>query len=204
MIKVGITGGIGSGKSYICKIAESLYIPVFNTDNVFREILNNDLDIKNYILDSYGEEAYVNGQPNTKFIANIYYNDDAEMAKLTNKVTPKLIIKLNEWFKIHHQKKIVFVESAIMLQSEIGRKHLDKIICILANKRERIHRLLKRDNYRAEKDILNIIDKQMSDTKMTLRSDYSIWNDGEKSIVELTKEIINYLNKIIWENKIEN
>ena len=166
MIKVGITGGIGSGKSHICKIAESLYVPVFYTDDISKEIVANDLEVRSYILESYGSEAYVDDKPNSKFLSDILFNDDTEMAKLVDKVSPKLVKKMNEWFDKNESSKIVFVESAIMLNTSFGRDNLDKIVCVIADMDVRVERVLKRDTHRTYEDVLTIINKQLSNDIM--------------------------------------
>ncbi len=199
MIKVGITGGIGSGKTHICKLLEEFYIPVFYTDDVSKEILATNSDVKKYILDSYGESSYIDAKPNSKFLANILFNDDVEMKKLVKKVYPLLIIELNKWFEKQSGKNIVLVESAIMFNSDFSTDNLDYVVAVTADIKTRIDRVLKRDSHRTYSDVLTIITKQLPNDKVVKLSDFIIENNGDgdlgSKINELRDELF-YLSSI--------
>lgn len=198
MIKVGITGGIGSGKTHICSKLEKNYIPIFYTDDESKKILADDIEIKKYVIDNYGKESYMlDGKPNSKFLANILFNDDIEMEKLVNKIYPKLLIVLNKWFKYfeNKNKKVVIVESAIMFNSNFATDNLDLVIGVIANTKTRIERVLKRDKHRTYDDILNIIKKQISNDDIRLLSDFIIENNSEEDDV-LNEKILKLRNEL--------
>lgn len=200
MNKIGITGGIGSGKSHICKIIEDMGYPVFYTDNEAKSIITTNKDIKRFITQNYGEESYIDGKPNSKHLANILFNNDSEMERLSNLTTPIIRENLNEWLIKNDNYQFCFVESAIIFEYGLD-KMFDKVIFVHAGRQNRIRRVLKRDTHRTEKDVINIISKQLDDIILFEKTDYHIFNDGVdgifgKSENELKKEIKEILNKI--------
>jgi dephospho-CoA kinase len=199
MKKIGVTGGIGSGKSYVCKIIESMGYPVFYTDDESKKILHKNIEVKNFVIENYGDESFIDGKPNSKHLANILFNNDIEMKRLHEMVSPIFKNKLKNWFNLHKNKDFCFVESAIMFEYRL-HKEFDFIICISADLETRINRVLNRDSHRTREDIITIISKQLNDDKRKKLSDYVIFNnikDGNlKSIEEFKQEINTIIKKI--------
>jgi dephospho-CoA kinase len=203
MKKIGVTGGIGSGKSHICRIIQDMNYPVFYTDNESKKILCENKIVKCFITRNYGEESFIDGKPNSKHLANILFNDDSEMKKLHQIVSPILRKNLNDWILKQENDgyDFCFVESAIMFEYNLN-KIFDSVICVSTGHETRIQRVLKRDAHRTREDVINIISKQFSETKRIELSDYVIFNDGieerhTKSKDVLESEISSILKEII-------
>lgn len=197
MKKVGITGGIGSGKSYICKILEDMGYPVFYTDNEAKLILINNEEVRNFIVTNYGEESFIDNKPNSKHLANILFNDDSEMKRLAELTTPIIRNELDKWLVNNTDNEFIFVESAIIF--EYGLDVLfDSVVCVSASLDTRIDRVLKRDSHRTREDVITIMDKQFSEEKRTELSDHIIFNDdiNPKLKYNLKEEIEKILKKI--------
>ena len=200
MKKIGITGGIGSGKTTLCKVAESMYIPVFYTDDVSKGIIKNNYLVKHYIIKNFGNDSYFDdGTPNSKHLANILFNDDSEMELLSQQIKPILLERMYEWFYEQEKKNkvIVFVESAIMLNSDFSDTHLDSVVSVLADTDIRVDRVLKRDTHRTREDVLNILTKQLSNEEMIDRSSLSVYNNNctesdLKNIIDELKSVFIY------------
>ena len=200
MNKVGITGGIGSGKSHVCKILEDMGYPIFYTDNEAKLILINNVEVRNFIVKNYGEESFIDNKPNSKHLANILFNDDLEMKRLSDLTTPIIRSKLSKWLVDNSNHEFTFVESAIIF--EYGLDVLfDSVVCVSASFNTRIDRVLKRDSHRTREDVVTIMGKQFSEEKRTELSDHIIFNDNitEKEIKTrdvLIEEIEEILKKI--------
>jgi dephospho-CoA kinase len=197
-MKIGVTGGIGSGKSHICDIIESMGYPVFYTDNEAKSIITSNKDIKKFIIQNYGEDSYIDGKPNSKHLADILFNNDSEMKRLSNLTTPIIRDNLNDWLIKNDNYHFCFVESAIMFEYGLD-KMFNSIICVSASLNTRIQRVLKRDTHRTREDVITIINKQFSEEDRIKLSNHIIFNDGvdetyckpKEVLIEEIKEILN-------------
>lgn len=174
MLKVAITGGIGSGKTRICKAFDLCSAPIFNTDSEVKNIYL-DSDIKERVIDLLGEKSYKDQHPNFKFISDKIFHDKNLKAQLTNKILyPRLFERLEKWYQINQDKPYVLVESAIIFETGIQDK-FDKIILIYADLEERIKRVIARDGISREDIILRIKNNIPEEQKIKL-CDYVIMN----------------------------
>ncbi len=182
MIRVGITGGIGTGKSTVCKIFASMGVPVLDADSLAKNIAEIDLNVKQQILDTFGKESYDElGKYNRKYIANIVFNDSDRLKMLNNIIHPAVIDYSNKWADQHQDKKYVVKEAALMFESG-SYKYNDINIVVNAPKEIRIQRLLLRDNSAIE-DIIRRIESQMSDEERDSMADKIIMNDEQDSLI---------------------
>lgn len=182
MIRVGITGGIGTGKSTVCKIFASMGVPVLDADSLAKNIAEIDLNVKQQILDTFGKESYDKlGKYNRKYIANIVFNDSDRLKMLNNIIHPAVIDYSNKWADQHQDKKYVVKEAALMFESG-SYKYNDINIVVNAPKEIRIQRLLLRDNSAIE-DIIRRIESQMSDEERDSMADKIIMNDEQNSLI---------------------
>jgi dephospho-CoA kinase len=182
MIRVGITGGIGTGKSTVCKIFASMGVPVLDADSLAKNIAEIDLNVKQQILDTFGKESYDElGKYNRKYIANIVFNDSDRLKMLNNIIHPAVIDYSNKWADQHQDKKYVVKEAALMFESG-SYKYNDINIVVNAPKEIRIQRLLLRDNSAIE-DIIRRIESQMSDEERDSMADKIIMNDEQNSLI---------------------
>jgi dephospho-CoA kinase len=187
MYKVGITGGIGSGKSTTCKHFESLDVPIYDTDTRAKFVTNNNPEIRKQIIDIFGEESYVDNQMNRRYISSIVFNDKTKINSLNSIIHPYVAEDFNNWIAEHQNHTYILKETAIMFETN-SHKELDKVITVYAPLDIRIQRIKLRDPQRTEEEIMWIINQQMSEEKKIKLSDYVIYNDGRdlmSQVIEL-------------------
>lgn len=186
MIVVGLTGGIGSGKTTVAKQFEAYGIPVYIADNEAKKLMSKSKIIKRKLVKLFGEEAYVNGVLNRPFLADKIYNNAYNLEQMNAIVHPKVDAHFKKW--VQKQKgSYIIKESAILFENE-AYKNCDFIITVTAPKELRIERLLKRDDTSLDK-IKAIMKNQWQDDRKIKKSDFVITNiDLEETIrqVQLT------------------
>lgn len=187
MLKVGITGGIGSGKTTICKIFESLNIPIYYADDRAKNLMVNDRKLVEGIKDLFGENAYLeNGSLNRERIGSIVFSDKEMLAKLNALVHPAVRLDGENWFQEQAGKPYALKEAALHFESG-GYKLMDKMITVFAPEVMRIERVMQRDNTTAEA-VKARIDKQLPDSNKVELADFVIYNDGTQSLI---KQVMN-------------
>tara|TARA_B100000575_G_scaffold293808_1_gene306501 strand:- start:5181 stop:5762 length:582 start_codon:yes stop_codon:yes gene_type:complete len=187
---VGLVGMMGSGKSTILEVFESLKISCFNSDNEAKKIMKTIPDIRKQIIDIFGHESYLNQTPNKKYLSNIVFNNPKKLNLLNKIIHPILIKKIILWSK-NITSKYCVVESAILFESGLN-KLCNKIICVEAPEKIRIQRIIKRDKINKE----SIIKRFNNQTKLKshIKSiDYFIKNID---FDETTKNVITIHNKL--------
>lgn len=192
MIKVGITGGIGSGKTYVCKMFESLGVPVYNADERAKYLMNNDENLKSNIIKLFGSEAYLNGELNRQFIAQIVFADKEKLEQLNALVHPAVAKDSEEWNQQHTDKPYTLKEAALLFESG-SYKTLDKTILVHADENQRILRVMQRDNLNKE-SVEARIKNQLNDAEKMPLADFIINNDGNREIDKIVKRIHEYFN----------
>ena len=175
MMKVGLTGGIGSGKSTVAKILLELGFPVYNSDKRARWLMNNDSILKNNIASIFGENSYINGVLNTDFISNIVFSDPDKIVQLNSLVHPSVSKDFDKWLKLNISNNIVFKEAAILIESGAYLK-MNKIILVESRNDLKIERILKRDSTDFD-SVKKRMDSQSSDIKNKKYVDYIIENN---------------------------
>lgn len=143
-LKAGLTGGIGSGKSLVAKIFETLGIPVFNADMAGKTLMNCDEKIKQQIQQLFGAQAYTNGKVNTAFIAGIVFHDKEKLSRLNHIIHPATIRAADEWMA--KQSAPYTIKEAALIFEAGAEKNLDTVIGVYAPKQLRLKRVLERDN----------------------------------------------------------
>lgn len=183
MLKIGITGGIGSGKTTVAKVFESIGIPVYYADEQSKWLQSNNIDIIENTKKLLGEESYLsNGAINRKFIAEKVFSDNSLLQKLNQIIHPIVKEDFSSWILSHLSKPYILKESAISFETGIY-KELDKTILVTCPIETRVKRVLKRDKNRSEEEIRNIIKKQMPDEEKLKLADYVLVNDDSQLIV---------------------
>ncbi len=190
---VGITGGIGSGKSTVSKIVESLDVPVFYADMEAKIIINTDKEIIAAIKQQFGE-VYVDGKLNNEKMAQIVFNDKNALEQLNKIVHPKVRQQFNFWVEQHRDFPILMEEAAILIESG-AYQNIDKIILVVASIEDRILRVIKRDHVPLDK-VEARIKAQITDEEKLKYADYCIQNDGKHLIVPQVLEIYNKLKSL--------
>tara|TARA_B100000530_G_C15798783_1_gene424659 strand:+ start:168 stop:767 length:600 start_codon:yes stop_codon:yes gene_type:complete len=188
-LKIGLTGGIGAGKTTVSNILESIGTPVFNSDNTSKELLNNNEIIIQNIVKSFGNSIIHNNRIDTNSLAKIVFSSKEKLSILNNIIHPHVIRAFDEWVEKQNSKYII-KESAILFESNTYQ-NLDKIIVIKSPLKLRIERVHKRDG-RSKNNIKQIIKNQMKESEYIQYADYVINNDHElllPKIIQLNKEL---------------
>ncbi len=195
MLKIGVTGGIGSGKSTVCRIFETLGIPVYYADDEAKKIMVQDKELIRMVKSTFGEETYYSdGSLNRKYLANIVFNDNTELSKLNQLVHPRLFEHGESWFEKHSHQPYALKEAAILFES--GMQHvLDKVILITASKETRIKRVMLRDDV-SQSEVEARMSKQMSDEEKMKLSDFHVINNQSDFLIPQILKIHNCLLKL--------
>ncbi|MDB5227352.1 MAG: dephospho-CoA kinase [Bacteroidota bacterium] len=188
MLKVGITGGIGSGKTTVCGIFSTLGIPVYYADIRAKELMISDEGLKNQITKLFGDEAYQpDGGLNTKFIAAKAFTGKTLLQQLNALVHPAVFNDSITWFQQHADKPYALYEAAIMFESG-SNKMMDKMITVYAPEEDRISRIIARDKV-GRVDVLERINKQLPEEEKIKRADFIIYNDETHPLIEQVMSI---------------
>ncbi len=195
MLKVGLTGGMGSGKSVVANLFRVLEIPVLDADRLAKRIMNSDLALKNKIKAVFGEDAYTAEGLNRKFLADIVFRDPLRLEALNALVHPATLEAAQNWFS--QQKTPYAVKEAALIFESGSAAGLDYIIGVRAPVMLRINRVMKRDQLNRE-EILQRMDQQLAeDIKMKL-CDFVLVNDEKTLLIPQVlrlHEIFNNLSK---------
>ena len=193
MLSIGLTGGIGSGKTFVTNILKSNFdIKFFDSDLSAKKIIRNDKSVKKSLILNFGEKCFINNQINTKFISEIVFNNSDELNKLNSIVHP-IVFKDLEIFKLEYPDKIIVIESALLFESGMYLSN-DFNILITSPIEIKLQRLIERDK-RSKEDALKIIKSQWDDSKKIELADYVIENinklETEKNVKKLISNIIS-------------
>lgn len=191
MIKVGITGGIGSGKTTVCRIFETLGIPVYYADDRAKYLMNNDAGLKAQLIRRFGEEVYKNNELDRPFLARQVFNNPEALKDLNNLVHPAVARDSERWQHEHSDTAYTLKEAALLYESGSYRQ-LDKIIVVTAPLDVRVKRVMERDGV-TRQEVLDRIKNQIPEEEKVARADYVINNDGEKSLIEQVLAIHHHL-----------
>jgi dephospho-CoA kinase len=194
MIIVGLTGGIGSGKTTVAKQFNVLGIPVYIADEEAKKLMRKSKIIKRKLIQLFGDKAYIKDELNKPFIANIIFNDKSYLEKMNAIIHPRVARHFSKWV-LKQTASYVIKEVAILFENN-GYKQCDYVITVTAPKETRIERLLKRDDSTKEK-INAIMKNQWSDNDKIKLSDYVIDNitlkNTKQQVLEIHRRILNQL-----------
>lgn len=189
---VGVTGGIGSGKSTVCKIFESLGAITYYADDRARWLMTRDINLIESIKGLFGDQVYVDGQLDRKHIASIAFKDQSVLDRLNQVVHPAVAKDVENWTKENTHAPLLLKEAALLFETG-SYQALDKTILVTAPHKVRVERVVKRDTHRSVEDVEAIISKQMSDEDKIPLADYVIENDSEKSMIGQVMDIFPLL-----------
>ncbi len=181
-LQIGITGGIGSGKSFVCNIFRHLGVPVYDADTRAKQLMNTDTELKHSLIAVFGEETYNEAGLNRAYLADKVFNDSDKVKELNAIVHPAVGNDYKDWVEQNHQAQYVIKEAALMFESG-SAKLLDKVIYIHAPEDLRISRVRKRDPQRSTESIRAIISKQLSAEEMRSKADFVIENDEDQMLL---------------------
>ena len=185
-LSVGITGGIGSGKTIVTKLFSLLNVPTYYADERAKILMNTIL--MDSIIALFGKESFINGNLNRNHIASKVFSNKSELSKLNSIVHPAVALDFQNWTAEQKNVKYVIKEAALLIESD-SYKQLDKLIVIMSPLELRVNRIKSRDSFRNEKEIINIIANQSSDQSKTDVADYVIMNNEESLLIPQVLEI---------------
>lgn len=192
---VGITGGIGSGKSTVARIFSILGIPIYYADDRAKWLMANDPKLKKQIMDHFGNESYSeDGILNRAFLATKVFADEEKVKIINSLVHPAVRLDFENWSNAQNSH-YVLKEAALLFETG-SYKDLDKVINVSTPIKIRISRVLMRDPHRNEKQINDIIDKQLPDEEKNKLADFIIKNTDNKMLIPQVLEIHNQLLKL--------
>ncbi len=193
LLKVGITGGIGAGKSIVSKIFNILGIPVYNADAWAKKMMVQDPDIVQAIKDNFGKDAYLSdGELNRIHLAKKIFVDPEKRNVINEIVHPTIALDFEKWTKAQTNVQYILKEAALLFESAAYKK-LNYIITVVAPIDQRISRVLIRDKHRTKRDIENIISVQSNDEEKVSKSQFIVTNDNSQLLIPQVLKIHDLL-----------
>ena len=190
---VGIAGGVGAGKSLICKILNTLGVPIYSSDCRAKELMNNNEDLKKKIINNFGIESYKNNKIDNQFLSDKIFENTSYRLKINSLVHPFVKEDFHFWIKKNSNKDYLVKESALIIESE-SYKELDFLIYVSAERNIRIKRVLQRDQEKNEDDIVKIIKTQM-DVKKAINFCDEVIDNNENNL--LLPKVLKIHKKIL-------
>lgn len=182
-MNIGVTGGIGSGKSIVCKLFSCLSIPVYDADTRAKWLTNHDVGIREAITDLLGAESYTpSGDYNRSYVSGKVFNNPELLKELNAIIHPAVGRDTDDWLRKHCASPYVIKEAAIMNKAGVNN-NLDYVIVVQAPIALRIQRVRSRDKNRSEEEIRAIIDRQVSDEVRQAIADFTIDNDENVALI---------------------
>ncbi len=185
--KIGITGGIGSGKTTVCRIFEALGIPVYYADVRAKQLMVEDKKLIQNIISTFGEESYIDGILNRSHLANLVFRDKKLLEKLNGIVHPALGRDYEQWRDQQRDVPYTLEEAAILFEMS-GHKRMDKVIVVSAPLEIRIKRVMERDGVEKQ-SVLDRVSKQMPQEEKVKLADFIVLNDGQHGLIEQVIDI---------------
>ncbi|GAT63295.1 dephospho-CoA kinase [Paludibacter jiangxiensis] len=192
MVIVGITGGIGSGKSVISKLLVAMGYPVYDSDAEAKKIMQYDLSVIKALQLEFGENTYLNNQLNKQHLAGEVFGNPERLRALNAIVHPAVKRDFQAWAK-QQSNPVVFLETAILFESGFNSE-THKVILVTAPLDIRIERVVRRDQCTQEQ-VMQRIAQQWTEEAKALKSDFIIVNDGQHSLIKQTEKIISELTQ---------
>lgn len=192
-LKIGVTGGIGSGKSMFCRIFEALGCPVYYADDRAKQLLIEDQGVKEQIVKLFGEESYHEGQLDRAYLADRVFSNEEELAKMNQIVHPAVAKDFERFVEGHSKAKMIIKEAALLFETG-SYQQLDHTIAVLAKKEVRMNRVLLRDTQRSKAQVEHIMANQTSDAQRRKLADWVIDNDGEQLVIPQVMQVFNSLD----------
>lgn len=187
-LQIGITGGIGSGKSLVCKIFEKLGASVYDADSRAKYLMTTDGILISQIKKEFGDLSYQGPILNRVFLAQTVFSDEQKLFRLNQLVHPRVHFDYQQWVDKHDGELYVIKEAALMFESK-SNKMLDKVIVVYAPEALRIKRVTQRDQHRSEKQIKDIIQRQWPEEEKMKQADFVIYNDEHQLVTPRILEL---------------
>lgn len=191
-VLVGITGGIGSGKSVVSKILKIIGYPVYDSDTEARRLNEQDPDVKQQLMAAFGEDIYADGKLNKPKLASLIFQSDENRLLVNSIVHPAVKRDFLQWAE-RQQTDIVFLEAAILYESGFN-EFMNKVVAVTAPEDVRVQRAIKRDNA-TEQQVVNRIHSQMNQDELARMADYVVVNDNCLPLLPQVEALVNNLKQ---------
>lgn len=186
MLKIGLTGGIGSGKSTVARLFELHGIPVYYADTAAKDIMNTDEALKEQIIHHFGADAYTDKLLNRKYLADVVFKNKEKLELLNSLVHPATIKAADTWMK--HQKAPYAVKEAALIFESGSQSELDYVTGVYAPKTLRIHRTMQRDQVDRDEVLKRMKNQIEEEIKMRL-CDFVIYNDEQQLLIPQVNQL---------------
>ncbi|MCX2744660.1 dephospho-CoA kinase [Mangrovivirga sp. M17] len=181
---IGVTGGIGAGKSTVCKIFSALSVPVYDADSRAKALLHTDSELKKKIIEAFGEESYNDdGTPNRAYLAGQVFSDEEKTKVINSLVHPAVGKDFQKWVDQNNNHDYLIKEAALLFEAG-SYKSLDFVIHVSVPKNDRLNRVLIRDPERSKEQVLDIMDRQWGEGKKKKLADLVVFNDNKQSVLQ--------------------
>ena len=190
-LKIAVTGGIGAGKSEVCRFILEAGYKVINADDIAKDILNSDTAVRKKVIDLFGEESYLGDEINRDYLSGKVFNDPENVSKINSIIHPLTLLKINDLISEEFiEKDIVFVESALIFEAN-REDNYDYIVLVVTDEDKRIERILAKGELSLA-EITRRMENQFSDEMKLEHADFIIYNND--GLDELTGRTNFYLN----------
>jgi dephospho-CoA kinase len=194
MLKIGVTGGIGVGKTIVCNMFNHLGIPVYDSDSRAKWLMNQHKTLQDELINTFGINTYTTtGELNRQYLSGVVFNNPEQLALLNRLVHPHVKEDFLNWVTRNINAPYVIKEAALMFESEAWRQ-MDQIITVFAPMPVRLKRVLQRDTHRTKEDIAAIIQKQLQEDVKMARAEHTIFNDDKQLVIP---QVLNLHNQFI-------
>ena len=188
-MQVGITGGIGAGKSLVTRIFKTLGVPVYDSDSRAKYVMTTDGILISNIKKEFGELSFhPDGSLNRSYLSELVFRDEERLRKLNELVHPRVANDYEEWVAEHTQYEYLIKEAALLFESG-SYKELDHVILVVAPELLRIDRVVRRDKGRTPDQVRKIMEQQMSDEEKMNIADSIIWTDESRLVIPQVLEL---------------
>lgn len=192
-IKIGITGGIGSGKSVVSHLLEVMGVPVYISDIETKKLTATDDCIRRKLITLLGEDVYAGGVLNKTLLANYLFSSPEHARQVNGIIHPRVKADFRQWAERHGDFPIVGIESAILIEAGFAGE-VDAVVMVYASRETRLQRAMKRDGATREM-IENRMRSQMNDEEKCRQADFVIINEGETPLIPQVLELITSLSQ---------
>lgn len=192
MLKIGLTGGIGSGKTTVARIFQILGIPVYYADTATKELMNRNTALRDSIIHHFGEASYNKGELDRKYLASVVFNNKEKLELLNSLTHPVTIEDAEKW--MNRQTSPYVIKEAALLFESGAAEHLDYIIGVYAPQHIRVNRVMERDGLPAE-EVMKRVSRQIDEEMKMKLCNFVITNNEQQlvmpQVLELNKKFIN-------------
>ncbi|GJM29198.1 MAG: dephospho-CoA kinase [Cyclobacteriaceae bacterium] len=195
-MQIGITGGIGSGKSIVCKIFSILGIPIYDADSRARQLMETYPVLQKQIIKEFGKQSYTeSGELNRAYLASRVFPYQQNLDKLNQMVHPAVASDYKQWVKNNENGNSYLIKEAALLIESGSYLELDYVVTVSAPESLRIKRVMNRDPHRDLKQIKSIIAKQLPESELISKSDHVLHNDDKRPLIQQVLKLHHQLIK---------